>query len=323
MGKQIQRLVDVGLGRETTRGTAETAPDFWLPKIDFDFVPKANIAVDNSGLGVIDARQGSAVMQKYGEGSLGGIVYDDSFGILLALTFGTWSTSTAVDSLYTHTFTRLNSNSHPAATIFVKDENLDERYALGMVNQLTINAIVDDYVKFTAGFLSKDGAVATSTPSYSAESPFVPKHLAFKMASTTALLGTASETALRSLRLTINKNAEAWAELGTDEPADVVNKEFAVEGEVELVFDSGTERDYISDGTKMAMSVVLTNTDDTIGTASNPELSFELAPASFEEFSRSGGAGEVEVQTLRFAGNFGISDSKTISAILKNATASY
>lgn len=323
MAKQIQRLVDVGLARETTRGTAEATADFWIPKIDFDFLPKVDVAVDDSGLGVIDARKESKVVSEYGEGSLGGIVYDNSFGLMLALALGTWSSSTAVDSAYTHTFTRLNSNSHPAVTIFIKDENLDEKYALGVLNQLSINASVDDYIKYTAGFISKAGATATSTPSYTAENAFLPQHMAVKLATTTAGLGTASETNLRSFTLTLNKNAEAWKELGSITPADIVNKEFSVEGEMELIFDGETERDYVLDGTKMAMSVAITNSDVTIGTASNPVLSFELAPMNFEEFGRSGSGGEVEIQTIRFAGNFGISDSKTISASLINTQSSY
>jgi hypothetical protein len=324
MSKQIQRLVDVGLGRETVRGTAEAAADFWLPKIDFDFVPKVSVAVDNSGLGVIDARQGHALTQQYGEGSIGGIVYCNSFGTLLAMALGTWSSSTAVDSAYTHTFTRLNTNQHPSYTIYVKDENLDEGYPLGMLNQLTINAVVDDYIKFTAGFMSKTGATATQTPSYAAtDYAFLPKNMAVKLATTTAALGTASETSLKSLRLTINKNVESWGELGSLDPSDVVNKEFAVEGEMTLVFDANTEREYVLDGTKMAMSIALTNSDNLLGTATYPSLSFELAPTSLEEFSRSGGAGDIELQTIRFAGNFGIADSKTISAILVNGTSAY
>ena len=323
MAKQIQRLLDVGLARETTRGTAEASATFWVPKIDFDFVPKIETAVDNSGLGVIDARTESKPVSEYGEGSLGGIVYDKSFGLLLAMALGTWSSSTAVDSAYTHTFTRLNSNSHPAVTIFIKDENLDEKYALGMLNQLSINASVDDYIKYTAGFISKAGATATSTPSYSAENAFLPQHMAVKLATTTGGLGTASETALKSLRLTINKNTEAWQELGSLAPADIVNKEFSVEGEMELVFDGETERDYVLDGDKMAMSIEIENSDADIGTASHPKLSFELSPVSFEEFGRSGGAGDIELQTIRFAGNFGIDDTKTISASLINTQSSY
>jgi len=325
MGKQIQRLVDFGLARETVRGTADTAAEFWLPKIDFDFVPKVQTAVDNSGLGVIDARSGHAVTQKYGEGSIGGIVYSESIGALLAMALGTWGSSTAVGAAYTHTFTRLNTNQHPSYTLFVKDENLDEGYPLGMLNQLTINAVVEDYIKFTAGFMSKAGAVATQTPSYSASDyAFLPKNMAVKLATTTAALGTASATSLKSFRLTINKNLESWGELGSVDPTDVVNKEFAVEGEMTLVFDGDTERALVLAGTKMAMSVVLSDTDNHIGTGStHPSIAFELAPLSLEEFSRSGGAGDVELQTIRFAGNFGIADTKTISAVLVNGTASY
>jgi hypothetical protein len=194
-----------------------------------------------------------------------------------------------------------------------------------MLNQLTINAVVDDYIKFTAGFMSKVGAVSTQTPSYAAtDYAFLPKNMTVKLATTTALLGTATETNLKSLRLTINKNVESWGELGSIAPSDIVNKEFAVEGEMTLVNDGSEERAYVLNGSKMAMSVDMADTDNHIGTSTtHPNLSFELAPMSFEEFSRSGGAGDIELQTIRFAGNFGIADAKTISAVLINGTASY
>jgi len=219
----------------------------------------------------------------------------------------------------------LNSNAHPSYTLYVKDKNLDEAYPLGMLNQLTINAVVDDYVKFTAGFLSKIGSTTTQTPSYAAtDFAFLPKNASVKLATTTALLGTAVATALKSFRLTINKNVESWGELGSLDPSDVVNKEFAVEGEMTLVFDDSTERAFVTAGTKMACAVALADTDNHISTGStHPSLSFEMAPMSFEEFSRSGGAGDVELQTLRFAGNFGIADTKTLSAILVNGNGTY
>ena len=318
MGKQIQRLVDIGLSIEATRATAEAAPDFWIPKMDLDFIPKVDLAVDNSGLGVIDSRRDSAVVQEYGEGSIGGIVYDESFGVLLALALGTWSSSVASDNAYTHAFTRLNTNAHPSATIFVKDENLDERYGLAMLSQLTINAVVDDYVKFTAGFLSKAGAATSSTPAYTSENAFLPSHMAVKLAANVGSLAGANETALRSLSLTINKNPETWPELGSIVPADIVNKEFSIEGEMELVYDDSTERDFVLEGTDKAMSIILTNEDVTIGTATNPSLSFEIARASLVDFGRGGGAGDIETQTIRFEGNFDLTEAKTISASLVN-----
>lgn len=323
--KQIQRLVDFGLGRETTRGTLEASADFWIPKVDFDFIPKVDLAVDDSGFGVIDARSESKVVKQYGEGAVGGVVYDNSFGLLLALILGTWSTS-ADDpeaGVNTHAFTRLNTNQHPAATVFVKDENLDERYALGMLNQLTINAVIETPIKWTAGFLSKVGASTSQTPSYTAENLFLPTHMAVKFATTIAGLAAADETALRALRMTINKNAETWQDLGSADPSDIVNKEFAVEGELDVAFDSATLRDYVLNATEMAASIALANTDVTIGLASNPTLSFELAPMAFTDFGRGGALGDIEIATIRFDGNFKLSDSKTISAGLINTQASY
>ena len=325
MSKQIQRLVDFGLGRETTRGTAEAAADFWIQKVDFDFIPQSDKAVDNSGLGVIDSRSESKVVLKRGEGSFGGIAYDRQLGLLLGLALGTWSTS-ADDpeaGVHTHDFTRLNTNEHPSATIFAKDKNLDERYALGMINQLTLNIEVGDYVRLTGGFLSKDGAVTSSTPVYTAENAFLATHGAIKFDPTIAGLGAASVTGLKSLRLTITKNTEGWQEIGSVEYADIVNKEFSIEGELTKVFDSNTERDWSQNGTEEACSIVLTNSDVTIGTASHPVLSFELAPMAFTDFAVSGGQGDIQVMTLRFDGNFKISDAKTISAQLINTQTSY
>ena len=323
--KQIQRLVDFGLGRETARGTAEAAADFWVPKIDFDFIPRADLAVDDSGFGVIDARSESKVVKKVGEGSFGGVAYDRSFGLLLALALGTWGTTpdSPEAGVYTHAFTRLNTNQHPAATIFVKDTNLDERYALGMLNQLTINAVLGDYIKWTAGFLSKIGATTSQSPSYTAQNAFLPTHAEVKFADTIAGLGAAAAAALRSLRLTINKNVEDWQDLGSVDPADIVNKEFAVEGEMEIAFDGATYRDYVLNGTEKAASVILTNADVTIGLASNPTLSFELAPMAFSDFGRSGAPGDIEVQTIRVNGNFKIGDAKTMSAGLINTQTAY
>jgi hypothetical protein len=321
MGKQIQRLVNFGVALEgtTNRGTAKTTASVWIPKIDFDFAPTVDVAVDDSGLGVIDARQGSDVVLKYGEGSIGGIVYDNSFGYLLKMALGSSSVTTAAAGVYTHTFTVEQSNAHPSATIFVKDENLDERYALGMLNQLTVNAAVDDYAKFTAGFMSKDGTsvTASSTVAYTEEHAFVPSGISM-------IIGTGTTaTSIRSLRLTINKNVENWPELGSDEPVDIVNKEFSADGEFERVYDGATERDLVLNGTKEAVTIELTGAD-TIGTASNPKLTFNFAEASFEEFGKSGGAGDVETQTIGFQGNLKISTtSETINVELTNTQSAY
>ena len=323
MSTQIGRLINFGIGRETSRGTAQASATYWIPKVDFDFNPRVDYAINESGLGVIDGRSDAKVVEKVGEGSFGGIVYDKNFGLLLAACLGTWSSSVVADSAYTHSFTRLNSNQHPALTIFHKDSNVDEKFALGMLNQLTLNCVLKDYVKYSAGFMSKAGTTTSSTPSYVAENPFLATHVTAKFAATTAALATASATAVRAINLTINKNVEDWQDLGSDEPTDIVNKSLSVTGDMELLYDDATISDYVTGGTKMACLLTIENSDVLIGTASHPKLEITLAPMSFRDWGRATGQDDIVSQTVAFDGNFGITATKTLSIQLVNAQSSY
>jgi len=323
MSTQIGRLINIGYALESERGTAESSAVLWQPKIEFDFNPRADYAVDESGLGIIDGRSDAKVVEKLSEGSFGGIVHSRSMGFLLAACMGTWSTGEVDDSSYTHSFTRLNTNQHPALTLFVDDENSDEKYALAMLNQLTINAVLKDYVRFSAGFMSKFPASTSSTPAYTAENQFLAQHVSVKFAASVAALTEASDVNLRAINLTVNKNVEDWQNLGSNEPADIVNKTFTVGGDMELLFDDETYRDYWTDGDKMACQITIENTDDLIGTESHPKLEISLAPMSFRDWGKNTGQDDITTQTVAFDGNFGITATKTISVDLVNAQSQY
>jgi len=323
---KIGRLINVGIALESERGTAEDAATFWLPKVDFDFNPRADYAVEESGLGVIDGRSDAKVVEKLGEGSFGGIIYDKSFGLLLAACLGTWSTGTVVDYSYTHSFTRLNTNAHPALTIFHDDGIIDEKHALGVMSNLTINAVLKDYVKYSAGFMSKVGASTASTPEYLAENIFLATHVTVKFADSIAALGTADATPVRAFNLTINKNVEDWQNLGSDEPTDIINKAFTVSGDLEAIFEAVTLRDYVLNGDTKACLITIQNTDVTIGTGStNPKLEITLAPISFRDWGRGTGQDDIVTQTVAFDGNFSLTagEVRTMSVALTNAQTSY
>ncbi|MEA2056481.1 MAG: phage tail tube protein [Patescibacteria group bacterium] len=324
MSTQIGRRIQVGLAKETTRGTAEASATYWLPKVDFDFKEIAEYAVDESGIGQIEARKDAEVVKQLGEGSFGGIIYDRPFGLLLGAALGTWSSGDVADSSYTHTFTVLNTNQHPALTLFPKDANIDEKHALGMLSQLTINCALEDYVRYNVGFISKMGASTSSTPSYSTDDlSFLAQHITVKFADSIAALGTASESTLRNVNLTINKNPEAWMSLGDKEPTDIPNKQFSVSGDLEAIFDDTIYRDYVIDGSQKACEIAIENTDETIGTSSNPKLTFTLAPMNFRDWGRGTGQDDITTQTVAFDGNFSLSQSKMIEAELVNTVESY
>lgn len=324
MTTEIGRLINVGIARETARGTAETEATFWLPKTGFDFNPRADYAVEESGLGVIDGRSDAKVVELLTEGAIGGIVYDKSFGLILAVCLGTWSTGTVADSAYPHTFSRLNTNQHPSLTIFHKDQNVDEKHALAMLSNLTLNCVIKDYVRFTAGFMAKIGASTSSTPDYTdGESSFLATHVAVKFAATITALATADATPVTVINLTINKNVADWLELGSKDPADIHNKAFVVSGDLGALFDDKVLRDYVLDGDKKACLITIENTDVLIGTQSHPKLEITLAPMSFRDWGRTTDQDEPVTQTVAFDGNFRLSDAKTLSMVLNNAQTSY
>lgn len=241
-------------------------------------------------------------------------------------TLGSVSTSGPTDSAYTHTFSVAQSAQHQALTLFLDDPlaGADYKYPLGVAASLEINYELGKYFDYNMPFMSKTGASATNTPSTTSENRFRPKDVEFKTASALSGLDTASAKSVKSLKLTIEKNIESDDILGSDEPNDFLNKGLTITGEVEATWEN--ESAYKSDfaaGTAKAMRLRVTNTDATIGTATNPRLTIDLAKATFTELSRSIGLDEVVTQRLAFKAHYSTSDAKMITAELINAQSSY
>ena len=82
MTKIIGRKFSIGLGKETTRGTAVTSA-YFIPKMELSIDDKVNVINDDSSIGVIEDAITSDITGKYSEGSISGRVYDKSFGLIL------------------------------------------------------------------------------------------------------------------------------------------------------------------------------------------------------------------------------------------------
>ena len=67
MSTQIGRLINIGFALESERGAAENAAAIWQPKVDFDFNPRTEYAINESGLGIIDGRSDAKVVEKLSE----------------------------------------------------------------------------------------------------------------------------------------------------------------------------------------------------------------------------------------------------------------
>jgi hypothetical protein len=318
------RLVSVGFGKETVRGTA-VAPTSWAPKLEFSFNDRQDKAQNESGFGVIDKISARHTLKEWGEGDLSGAIYRNSFGHILANLFGAAPTTTTVEtSARKHTYALAQNNSHLTHTIAIDDPNEDNRFSLAMVNTLSIDYVVDDYVKFSASFMSKKSAQTANTVAFAAETKFLPKHAVIKTAATGSANLTAASalTNIIAVHLEFNKNLTATQALGATAIEGLHNTDFEVSGSIERYYDDVTFRTYARNNTDRSLRVDLIDTDTIVGAITNPSLRFDFEQVSFD-YPEQGDTDGLLSETVNFTGLWNLTAAKTVTAELTNETTSY
>lgn len=324
MAKVIGRTGAIGIGLESTRGTA-VAPAYWVPVQSYSVDDNVEYVKNDSALGVIAEHNAADITKRWSEGDYSGKIFLDSVGEELAAVLGATPSSSqrASSGVYDHTYIMTNNNQHKSLTVAYKDGVQDVRMPFCMVNTWSLDIVVDDYVKRTISLMGKKSADASNTAAFTDENEFIPKDGVFKVASSQAGLAGASAVNITAFSMEIAKNPEAVYALGSNEPEDIINKQFAVTGSVELYFEDETFRDYALDGTKRAMRIQLLDTDTDLGSSHNPELYFDFYNVVFDEFSRSWDANDPLKQTLNFEALYSITDSTLLTCRLTNTESGY
>lgn len=300
MSKYVGRLVNLGVARETTRGTF-VAPTFEVPWVSMSFDDKIVQARSSAALSNLADSEEAFVTTRYGQGEVSGEIRDRSFGLFLYAMLGSLSTAGPTDSAYTHSFTLSQTNQHQSLSFLVDDGNTDEAYKLVMLDELRIISELDQVVRYEAGFMSKKGHGSTATmPAVAAENKFTKKHLVFKVASSVGGLAGASAISVKSLSLTISKNTMLDDVLGTAEPEDILNQQIAIEGQATLTYNDETYKTLFTDGTSRAMRIEFTNTDATIGASTRPALIMQFPKVDFFTWEPDYSLNEIVTQTLSF-----------------------
>ena len=325
MTKHIGRIQNVGIGKESTRGTAVSS-DYFLCASSVDFWDKVEYSKKDCGSGVIAEVKGSELTGKWAEGSIEALIGSKSFGLILLATLGSVSSATksGETAVYEHTFTLANDSQHQSLTVERKDPNGAFQYALTMVNSMEITFERGKVLNFSVDLIGKSGASATVTASYSTENVFRPQDFGLTIADSVSGLGSGTSVAVESFKITFEKNAEPQFVLGDTEPTDILNKNFNISGEFTLVYDSTDYRTWNLAGTNKAMRIAVENTDVTIGTASHPKFTLDLEPVALEEVSMENGLNDLVKQTITFFGQYNTSTSKIVdNVVLTNTEASY
>lgn len=327
MTKFIGRQFNVGIGKETTRGTPRVSA-YWLPVTDVTIDEKVNQVKYDATYGVIENQLDADVVKTYAEGSIQGVINDDSFGLVLNATFGTIATTGPTDSAYTHTFTVGQTAQHQSLTINVSEPNASgsatEQFPLTMVDSLEMNFEVGAYPTFNMAFVSNITTATTSTVAYTVPNNFKPQQGVVRIANTYSNLATGTTYTVRKVSLNVSKNLEDDHNIGSTSTTDRLNKQFAVTGSMELVYDNREFIDtFMLPNLTRAMQVKFTNTDRTIGASTNPSITVRIAKVKFQEVAKNVSKDDITMQTVNFEGFYSATDSRMIDAVLVNSVVSY
>ena len=324
MAKIIGRTGAIGIGSEATKGTP-VAAQYWIPVEGYSYDDKVEKIKNESALGRIEEMNASNIIKRWGEGDYDGKIFLNSVGAELVALFGQSPTSVqrAATGVYDHTYALLNNNNHKSLTLAYKDAVEEESFPLAMLDSWSLDVAVDDYVKRTVSLIGKKSGAASHTPAFVNEVEFIPSQVSFKMATNQAGLAAASAINVTHFSMEVKKNVETIHVLGSDEPQDIVNKQFNVTGSIDLYFEDASYKTIVMTDLKKALRIQMKDLTTDLGTGHNPELYFDLNQVTFDEYERSWSSNDPLAQTLSFEALFSMADVAMISARLTNRIASY
>lgn len=324
MGYYSGRKVKVGLGKETTRGTA-VAATYWLRWETFDFFDTATTIYNQSALGVLDKYSQAEITQTWSEGSLAGKITDQGFGLLLLGAFGSVANAThAGESIvYDHTYSESQANQAQSLTVIRSDPNGSLSYPMAVVKSLEVSIKAGDFVRHNTSFLAQPGATSSPTPAYVAENEFKAKYVTVKMATSVGGLAGATAIPINNVKLTINKDATQYWVVGQNNPQDIFAQTTEITGEFQLLYTDNTYFTPRFANTIEAISITVANTDVTIGASTNPTLTFTLPQCYLNTFKVDTTIDGMVQQTIDFTATYSLSAGYAIQGLLTNTVATY
>lgn len=327
--KGIGRILQFGIAKETTRGTANASATFWVPFDSATFDEMKDFVVDEQNRGVIEDSVGQSNIRNAGSFKVSAPLEDKTFPLILYATFGTLVSSTDSDGAGTvrdHTITVAQSAQHQSLSLYADDplSAQDYSFANGAIDKLTIKYELKKFLSFEISAMSKAGSTTTNSPSVSSQNRYLPQHLTFSVNDTYAHISTGTAIALKSLQLNISTNIESDDVLGSVTPADFLNKQFVIEGTLEALWQNESDfKTAFLAGTQKAVRIALVNTDVTIGSSAHPTVQIDLAKVIFTELTRPLVLNDLVKQTLKFKAHYSITDSLMASILCKNLQGSY
>ena len=124
---------------------------------------------------------------------------------------------------------------------------------------------------------------------------------------------------MKSMKITLDANVEAFMASGSASPADFFNKEFKCSGSIEAIFRNESDfKTQFMAGTAQALGLTLTNTAVTIGTAANPQIVIQMDQVYFDKLKIKRGQKDLVYATMDFTATYSIANSEMVNVAVTN-----
>lgn len=197
-----------------------------------------------------------------------------------------------------------------------------------MVDSLTIIGEVGGYAEADLKMKGRSPATTSgNTPTYltTGDDPMLISRASVKIAADVASLSGASKIPVQNFKLTIDKNLEQiFSTMSSTaealEFATQHNKQFAIKGDFEIVYNDTTYRSLALAGTKQAIEIQIEG-KSLIGATKYANVTFQVASAVLEDWDRSDDKDGIVTQSFGFTGFYKLSESKMLTVDLTNTKA--
>lgn len=310
MSKFVGRRGVTGVAKESSRGTVVGTPTFWIPRTTVSFNDKTATAREAEALGKIADSDANYVTQQSASGNLEFEVDDRIIGIFLSSLIGA-SPVQSGGPTYTYTYTLSQSNQHQSLSLLYQDPDFTKLYPMCVVDSIKFTVDQNAIVKAEVALMSRTGRDwTTQTANFTTlGSKFLHQHLVFKLATSTAGLAAASAISLKKLEFTLKANTMLDSVLGTVEPEDILNQQFSVEGQIDLLKQDDSYRHLMLDGTYKAVGISFVN-----GAAS--QLNFQFPRVDFSSWEEDRSLDNIVSQKINFKGNYDAANAADIISTL-------
>jgi len=328
MAIEIWRQQTFALWIETTPGTT-AATVAYIPVNSWKLKPTNTFIKDNSWFGIIDENSGEHIASKISEFTADGIARSHNIWWLLLLALWTaWTPALLETWVYNHTFTRLNNNTHPTATIYRNNGTIDYFSKYSMLESVDFTGAVGDYLKFNVATKGRSisGTTAPTLAFNTADEVFLVSNMQVKFASTLGWLAAATPVSVTNAKFTINKNLmQVFTSSVTTEALDFTtqhNQQFTVSWDFEVVYDTSWvafESNYLN-GTAKAMEINI-SWRALVGATLKNKLTFQFANTRQDTWDMTTDNNWVIKQTVWFTAIYDTTNTQTINATLQNSRA--